>query len=116
MRERGSFSTTTLAQPRRPRHPYAVPRTLCQHVCTRRRNCIGQLSPFSEYAPSASRLKLRGSGRVPLTAHQTITNEKFQMVLRRRHVVSTKFSRSLHCCCSCEHAGATVIRRWQDKQ
>jgi hypothetical protein len=46
------------------------------------------------------------------------TNEKFQMVLRLRHVVSTKFSRSLHCCCSCEHAGATVIRRdiWQDKQ
>jgi len=81
-------------------------------------HCIGQLSPFSEYAPSASRFKLRGSGRVPLAAHLAITNEKFQMVLRRRHVVSTKFSRSLHRCCSCEHAGATVIRRdiWQDKQ
>src|SRR5260370_8269463 len=49
MRERGCFSTTTLAQPRRPcrpRHPCAVPRTLFQCVCTRRRNCIGQLSPF----------------------------------------------------------------------
>src|SRR5258707_12494477 len=60
MRECGCFSTTTLAQPRRPcrpRHPYAVPRTLFQCVCTRRRNCIGQLSPFWEYAPSASRFK-----------------------------------------------------------
>src|SRR6266850_3941072 len=49
MRERGCFSTTTLAQPRRPcrpRHPCAVPRTLLQCACTRRRNCTGQLSPF----------------------------------------------------------------------
>src|SRR3981189_2884482 len=48
MRECGCYSTTTLAQPRRPcrpRHPYAVSRTLFQCVCTRRRNCIGQLSP-----------------------------------------------------------------------
>jgi hypothetical protein len=46
MRECGCFSTTTLAQPRRPcrpLHPYAVPRTLLQCVCTRRRNCIGQI-------------------------------------------------------------------------
>ena len=35
----------------------AVPRTLFQCVCTQRRNRIGRLSPFSEYAPSASRLK-----------------------------------------------------------
>ena len=34
-------------------YPYAVPRTLFQCVCTQRRNCIGQLSPFSEYAPTA---------------------------------------------------------------
>src|SRR6266699_5586920 len=60
MRERGCYSTTTPAQPRRPcrpRHPYAVPRTLFQCVCTRRRNCIGQLSPFWKYAPTASRFK-----------------------------------------------------------
>jgi hypothetical protein len=64
MRERGCFSTTTLAQPRkpcRPRHPYAVPRTLFQYVCTRRRNCIGQLSPFSEYAPGTARFPERKS-------------------------------------------------------
>jgi hypothetical protein len=36
-------------------YPYAVPRTLFQCVCTRRRNCIGQLSPFSEYAPGTAR-------------------------------------------------------------
>src|SRR5258706_15561678 len=56
MRECGCLSTTTLAQPRRPRHPYAVPRTLFQCVCTRRRNCIGQLSPSLEYAPAARQI------------------------------------------------------------
>ncbi len=56
MRECGCYSTTTLAQPRRPRHPYAVPRTLFECVCTRRRNCIGQLSPSSEYAPAARQI------------------------------------------------------------
>jgi hypothetical protein len=59
MRERGCFSTTTLAQPCRPcrpRHPCAVPRTFLQCVCTRRRNCIGQLSPFSEYGPAARQI------------------------------------------------------------
>src|SRR5260370_42626986 len=35
----------------------AVPRTLFQCVCTQHRNRIGRLSPFSEYAPSASRFK-----------------------------------------------------------
>ena len=59
MRECGCFSTTTLAQlrrPCRPRHPYAVPRTLSQCVCTRRRNCIGQLSPSPEYVPAARQI------------------------------------------------------------
>src|SRR5712691_4820926 len=59
MRECGCYSTTTLAQPRRPcrpRHPYAVPRTFLQCVCTRRRNCVGQLSPSSEYAPAARQI------------------------------------------------------------
>src|SRR5216683_2646801 len=51
MWERGCFTTTILAQPRRlcrPRHPYAVPRTSLPCVCTRRRNCIEQLSPSQE--------------------------------------------------------------------
>jgi len=39
------------AAPQRSRHPYAVPRTSLQCVCTRRRNCIEQLSPSTEYAP-----------------------------------------------------------------
>src|SRR5258705_101429 len=48
MWERGGFLATILEQlrrPCRPRHPYAVPRTSLQCVCTRRRNCIAQLSP-----------------------------------------------------------------------
>jgi hypothetical protein len=64
MRECGCYSTTTLVQPRRPcrpRHPYAVPRTLFQCVCTRRRNCIGQLSPFWEYAPAARQINPNAS-------------------------------------------------------
>src|SRR6476620_6143324 len=64
MRECGCLSTTTLAQPRRlcrPRHPYAVPRTSLQCVCTRRRNCIGQLSPFWEYAPVARQINPNAS-------------------------------------------------------
>jgi hypothetical protein len=35
----------------------AVPRTLFPCVCTQHRNRIGRLSPFSEYAPTASRFK-----------------------------------------------------------
>jgi hypothetical protein len=54
MWQRGCFPTKTLAWPRRlyrMRDRCAVLRTLLQCVCTQRRNCIGQLSPFSEYAP-----------------------------------------------------------------
>jgi hypothetical protein len=57
---RGCFPTKTLAWPRRlyrMRDRCAVLRTLLQCVCTQRRNCIGQLSPFSEYAPAALRNK-----------------------------------------------------------
>jgi len=49
MKARGCFLATIPAQPRKPcrlRHPYAVPRTSLQCVCTQRRNCIEQLSPF----------------------------------------------------------------------
>jgi hypothetical protein len=58
--ERGCFPTKTLVWPRRlhrMRDRCAVLRTLLQCVCTQRRNCIGQLSPFSEYAPTALRNK-----------------------------------------------------------
>jgi hypothetical protein len=54
MWERGCFPTTIRALLRKPcrlRHPYAVPRTSLQCVCTRRRNCIEQLSPSLEYPP-----------------------------------------------------------------
>src|SRR4029453_3320310 len=64
MRECGCYSTTTLVQPRRPcrpRHPYAVPRTLFQCVLSRRRNCNGQLSPFWEYAPAARQINPNAS-------------------------------------------------------
>jgi hypothetical protein len=60
MWQRGCFPTKTLAWPRRlyrMRDRCAVPRTLLRCVCTRRRNCIGQLSPCSEYAPTALRNK-----------------------------------------------------------
>src|SRR5712664_3283165 len=70
MRERGCYSTTTLAQPRRlcrPRHPYAVPKTLFQCVCTRRRNCIGQLSPFSKYAPGTAHFPVWHSATIKPT-------------------------------------------------
>src|SRR5439155_26336198 len=53
MWERGCFPATILEQlrrPCRPRHPYAVPLPSLQCVCTRRRNCIAQLSPSREYA------------------------------------------------------------------
>ena len=69
MRERGCFSTTILARPRRPcrrRHPYAVPRTSVQCVCTRRRNCIEQLSPSPEYAPRVARFPVSKSATIKL--------------------------------------------------
>ena len=64
MRERGRTPTTIRAQrrrPRRSRHPCAVPRTSLQCVCTRRRNCIEQLSPSLKYAPGTARFPARNS-------------------------------------------------------
>jgi hypothetical protein len=52
---------------RRPRHPYAVPRTSLQCVCTRRRNCIEQLSPSPKYAPGTARFPARNSAIIKLT-------------------------------------------------
>lgn len=52
---------------RRPRHPFAVPRTSLPCVCTRRRNCIEQLSPSPKYAPGTARFPARNSAIVKLT-------------------------------------------------
>src|SRR4030081_3135500 len=76
MMGRGCFSTTTPAQPRRPcrpRHLYAVPRTSLQCVCTRRRNCIEQLSPSPEYAPGVSRFPVRNHATIKLTHYHRLT-------------------------------------------
>src|SRR5882672_6148832 len=70
MRERGYSPTKILTPPRRPcrpRHPYAVPRTSLQCVCTRRRNCIEQLSPSPEYAPGTAPFPARNSATIKLT-------------------------------------------------
>src|SRR5882724_817063 len=70
MWERGCFPATILEQlrrPCRPRHPYAVPRTSLQCVCTRRRNCIEQLSPSPEYAPGTVPFPVRNSATIKLT-------------------------------------------------
>ena len=64
MRERGRTPTTIRARRRRlrrSRHPCAVPRTSLQCVCTRRRNCIEQLSPSPKYAPGTARFPARNS-------------------------------------------------------
>jgi hypothetical protein len=69
MWQRGCFPTKTLAWPRRlyrMRDRCAVLRTLLQCVCTQRRNCIGQLSPFSEYAPAALRNKWKPATTIKL--------------------------------------------------
>ena len=52
---------------RRSRHPFAVPRTFLQCVCTRRRNCIEQLSPSPKYAPGTARFPARNSAIIKLT-------------------------------------------------
>jgi hypothetical protein len=70
MRERGRTPTTIRAQRRRlrrSRHPCAVPRTSLQCVCTRRRNCIEQLSPSPKYAPGTARFPARNSAIIKLT-------------------------------------------------
>src|SRR6266478_1425995 len=70
MWERGGFLATILEQlrrPCRPRHPYAVPRTSLQCVCTRRRNCIAQLSPCREYALRTIDFPARSSATIELT-------------------------------------------------
>src|SRR6266566_7327252 len=70
MWERGCFSTTILAQPRRPcrpRHPFAAPRTSLPCVCTRRRNCIEQLSPSPEYALRTVRFPVDNHAAIKLT-------------------------------------------------
>ena len=75
MWQRGCFSTKTLAWPRRlyrMRDRCAVLRTLLQCVCTRRRNRIGQLSPFSEYAPTALRNKWKPAATIKLIHYRRL--------------------------------------------
>ena len=50
----------------------AVLRTLLQCVCTQRRNCIGQLSPFSEYAPTALRNKWKPATTIKLIHYRRL--------------------------------------------
>src|SRR4029077_19524047 len=69
MRECGCFPATILAQPHRPcrpHHPYAVPRTFLQYVCTRRRNCIEQLSTCPKYGPEVGSFPARNSAPIEL--------------------------------------------------
>jgi hypothetical protein len=69
MRERGRTPTTIRAQRRRlrrSRHPCAAPRTSLQCVCTRRRNCIEQLSPSPKYAPGTARFPVWNSAIIKL--------------------------------------------------
>ena len=75
MWQRGCFPTKTLAWPRRlyrMRDRCAVLRTLLQCVCTQRRNCIGQLSPFSEYAPTALRNKWKLAATIKLIHYRRL--------------------------------------------
>ena len=70
MRERDRTPTTIRAQRRRlrrSRHPCAVPRTSLQCACTRRRNCIAQLSPSREYALRTVDFPARNSATIELT-------------------------------------------------
>src|SRR5712664_3541800 len=70
MWERGCFPPKTLIPPRklhRTRGLYAASRTLLQCVRTRRRNCIRQLSPFSEYAPGTVHFPVWKSVTIKLT-------------------------------------------------
>jgi len=62
--------TKTLTPPRRLhriRDLYAASRTSLQCVRTRRRNCIGQLSPFSEYALRPVRFPVNNPATIKLT-------------------------------------------------
>ena len=56
----------------RMRDRCAVLRTLLQCVCTQRRNCIGQLSPFSEYAPTALRNKWKPAATIKLIHYRRL--------------------------------------------
>ena len=83
MWKRGCCSTKTLVLPRRlyrTRDRCAVPKTLLQCVCTQRRNRIGRLSSFSEYAPTARAIK-------PDSAAKALWICQGSSPQRRRHVV-----------------------------
>ena len=83
MWKRGCCPTKTLVLPPRlyrTRDRCAVPKTLLQCVCTQRRNRIGRLSSFSEYAPTARAIK-------PDSAAKALWICQGSSPQRRRHVV-----------------------------
>src|SRR5260370_2191563 len=95
MWQRGCFPTKTLAWPRRlyrMRDRCAVLRTLLQCVCTQRRNCIGQLSPFSEYAPTALRNKWKPAATIKLIHYRRLGAKPHESSAWRisRHTMPSK--------------------------
>ena len=88
MSERECFPATILEllrRPCRPRHPYAVPRTSLRCVCTRRRNCIAQLSPYWEYALRTVDFPARNSATIELTHYPP--RQRFQTKKHLRKLV-----------------------------
>src|SRR3977135_1691672 len=67
-----------LRRPCRPRHPYAVPRTSLQCDCTRRRNCIAQLSPCRRIC--ASDCRFRSAPQTVQTASPVCGTKNFSSV------------------------------------
>ena len=83
----GAFLPRILTRPRRPcrpRHPYAVPRTSLQCVCTRRRNCIEQLSPSPEYAPGPVRFPPQIAATIKLTHYPNDTARNIEWPILSR--------------------------------
>ena len=100
MWERGCFPATILEQfrrPCRPRHPYAVPRTSLQCVCTRRRNCIAQLSPSREYALRTVDFPARNSATIELThyPHGSGSRRRITFATRPQRTQSEQMSSGL---------------------
>jgi hypothetical protein len=100
MWERGCFPATILEQLRRPcrsRHPYAVPRTSLQCVCTRRRNCIAQLSPSREYALRTVDFPARNSATIELTHTAAVPDEGSPSQTRPQRTQSEQMSSGFLC-------------------
>ena len=92
------------------RDRYAVPRTLFQCVCTQHRNRIGRLSPFSEYAPTASRFKLNSFATIKLV--------QSPLDARKPPVRGWQSSQIALCAASHEHhrERQLLLREWRSRQ